>query len=260
MTLLRGVPLGVPSVIRAGTGNGLLSNRRKSLQGASFGVQGSLVAPLLEPLPFRLPRPHARTISLGRDARSDSLSRKGKGCDPCTPARIGSPDATASDRWPLPTTALSIAISEWCNRRCLAVSHGTVLFVFPLFYEYCNSLFVSRETRILPRMSSLSVVRNRIGKQCGSTCSGNRRLEFLEFPGQADVFPMRYESLGCREVVQRNDGDNRGFRLDDRRICFPTSPMTHSTKAPAKPYELSPWFDVVVILMGIAGFINYMTH
>ena len=117
------VPSGVPLPVRAGTGALKKGRRVKALHGASFGVQGTLVASLLGPLPFRHTRSTARTISLDRDARSRSLCRKGKGCAPCTPARCGSPDAEASDRWPLSTNCLpaaiqgGVAVDFWTSRK-----------------------------------------------------------------------------------------------------------------------------------------------
>ena len=85
------VPQGVPALIRAGTGTACPGPFHKPLQRASFGVQGALVAPLLDPLPFRLSRPTARFQLTGL-GRSLALAKpEGQGLRPCTPARVRSP-------------------------------------------------------------------------------------------------------------------------------------------------------------------------
>lgn len=173
------VPSPIPLLIRAGTGTECPGDFAKSLRGASFGVQGAFVAPLLFPLPFRLPRPTARYFSLGQDARSGSLSRKGKGCAPCTPARCGSPDAVASERWPHSTNSFPAAIQGGVAGDFWNVSEETVLFVSPKPYGHRENQERNRgcvritcelsATAILQRQSAIRCVRG-----CIRNCFGTR--------------------------------------------------------------------------------------
>jgi hypothetical protein len=129
------VPSPIPRIVRAGTPAGCPGQNAKSLRGASDGVQGALVAPLLDPLPFRHPRLSARTFSLSRDARSGSRCRKGKGCAPAPRLAAARPDSAESDRWPLSINSFSVAIQSGVAVEDLNVSQEAVLFVFP-FVSY----------------------------------------------------------------------------------------------------------------------------
>ncbi len=80
-----GYTAGCPAPVRPGTPCTLCAVCCMCLPLPSLGVQGALVALLLDPLPFSRSMPSAHECSRGLDARPGSLRLKGKGWRPCTP-------------------------------------------------------------------------------------------------------------------------------------------------------------------------------
>jgi hypothetical protein len=80
-----GCTRGCPAPVRPGTPTLFCVLCCMCVPRPSLGVQGALVARLLDPLPFSRSMLFAHDCSLGMDARSCSLRLKGKGSRPCTP-------------------------------------------------------------------------------------------------------------------------------------------------------------------------------
>lgn len=123
-------PAPVPPPIRAGTPSCLPMRRRKSLSGASFGVQGTDLAPLHRPLPFMcLGLPVRVPLTACHPGRSGSVPHKGQGARPCTPARSARPLAQADFlclKQPRGPVIRVTGPVDFCPQRGLS-------FLFPLF-------------------------------------------------------------------------------------------------------------------------------
>ena len=90
-----GCTRGCPARVRPGTPSCFCLLCCRCVPRPSLGVQGALVARLLDPLPLGRPGLFAR-ISRKPDARCHSLRPKGKGYRPCTPTNRPTHTSTSS--------------------------------------------------------------------------------------------------------------------------------------------------------------------
>lgn len=130
------VPSGVPEAVRAGTGTRCPGHHAKSLPRASFGVQGAFVASLLFPLPFRLSRPTARAISLGRGRSLRLAKSEGQGVRPLHPGSLRLAHRCGGGKLASIDQSFAACHSEWCNRQFVGrLARGGFICVPDVFYD-----------------------------------------------------------------------------------------------------------------------------
>lgn len=158
-----GCPRGVPAVVQARTNRRRRTSSRKSRLRPSFGVQGALVARLLDPLPFRLPLPAARLLA--GQGRSLALAKpEGQGLSPLHPSCCGTTDAARRGSCPpldtfllaVPSTAFH---SGWRLQSMFWCIRSDAFIRFPLFYESMDRTRSLQDVRLveveapLPRLA-----------------------------------------------------------------------------------------------------------